>query len=126
VPALFEEAVDCVVCALEVEFCSIVEALPDGRGLIGRAGRGWDPELIGDGTVGPRFASQAGFTLVSDEPVIVDDMGAESRFWVPPVLVNHQVRSGASVRIDCPSSPLGCSPLLPHTRESLARTISTS
>jgi len=107
VPALFEEAVDCVVCALEVEFCSIVEALPDGRGLIGRAGRGWDPELIGDGTVGPRFASQAGFTLVSDEPVIVDDMGAESRFWVPPVLVNHQVRSGASVRIDCPSSPFG-------------------
>nr|WP_254531405.1 PAS domain S-box protein [Natrinema gelatinilyticum] len=51
--------------------------------------------------------SQAGYTLLTEEPVIVDELATESRFSGPDLLVDHDVRSGVSVVIGSVEEPCG-------------------
>ncbi len=63
------------------------------------AGVGWAEGLVGRAQVGIDLESQAGFTLIHDGPLIVDDLRLETRFSGPPLLHEHGVRSGMSVTI---------------------------
>ena len=47
----------------------------------------------------PNMDSQAGYTLLSEEPVVVEDLRTESRFSGPDLLLSHNVVSGISVII---------------------------
>jgi hypothetical protein len=38
--------------------------------------------------------SQAGYTLLSEKPVVVEDLSLETRFSGPQLLVDHGVTSG--------------------------------
>jgi two-component system cell cycle sensor histidine kinase/response regulator CckA len=97
---LFAETVSLVARTLGVEYCEILELLPDGDALILRAGIGWNEGYtVGMATVIPGQESQAWFTLHSDEPVVVDDLGTETRFSCPLLLHEHGVVSGMSVAI---------------------------
>src|ERR1700688_3564315 len=51
--------------------------------------------------------SQAGHTLLSKEPVIVEDLGTETRFSRPRLLHNHGVVSGMTVIIPGQERPFG-------------------
>lgn len=97
---LFAEAVSLVEQTLGVEYCEVLELLPDGDALILRAGIGWKEEYaVGRATVSAGIESQAGFTLLSDEPVVVEDLRTDARFSGPPLLHEHEVVSGISVII---------------------------
>lgn len=63
------------------------------------AGVGWKDGLVGKASVGVERASQAGYTLSVDSPVVVCDLLTETRFNGPPLLNDHGVRSGISVTI---------------------------
>ncbi len=105
--ALFDEATALVTETLKIEYCEMLEFLPDGTALLLRAGRGWKPGLVGHATVDTGLDSQAGFTLVSKEPVIVADLRREIRFHGPRLLTEHDVVSGMSVIIEGPNGPFG-------------------
>ena len=64
-----------------------------------RAGIGWKSEFVGKNVVGGEKESQAGYTLLSRMPVIVEDFEEENRFNKPEILKIHGVASGASVVI---------------------------
>jgi PAS domain S-box-containing protein len=98
---------------LEVEFCKILERQPDGNCLL-RAGVGWTPGLVGHAQVSGGLSSQAGFTLLTNEPVLVDDLRTETRFTGPLLLHDHGVTSGLSVVIQGADGPYGV--LGAHTR----------
>jgi len=83
---------------LELEYCKIMELMPDGKFIL-RAGIGWKPEFVGKQVVGGGKESQAGYTLLSMMPVIVEDFEEENRFEKPKILKIHGVASGASVVI---------------------------
>jgi PAS domain S-box-containing protein len=51
--------------------------------------------------------SQAGYTLLADKPVIVEDLRTETRFCAPPLLHDHGVVSGMSVIIRSADRPFG-------------------
>jgi two-component system cell cycle sensor histidine kinase/response regulator CckA len=51
--------------------------------------------------------SQAGFTLQSKLPIIVEDLRTEKRFQGPPLLFDHGVVSGISAIIGDPEQPYG-------------------
>jgi len=105
---LFAEAVSLVARTLGVEYCKVFELLPDGDALILKAGMGWKAEYAVDQfTVSAGKESQAGFTLRSDEPVVVEDLRTESRFIGSPLLRDHRVVSGMSVIIRGPERPYG-------------------
>ena len=67
--------------------------------LIYRAGTGWGGRLAEQGAVAVDEASQAGYALLTGEPLIVADLRKETRFRDDVLLINHKVRSGMSAII---------------------------
>ena len=112
---VLNEAVARVARTLGVEYSKVLELLPDGQALVLRAGVGWKDGLVGHATVGSGLDSQAGFTLLSKDPVVVEDLRTEQRFSGPPLLHEHEVVSGVSVIISTSAGPYGV--LGAHTRQ---------
>lgn len=107
ITALMDRAVKLLSRTLKVQFCKVLELLPDGKVLLLKAGTGWKKGLIGHAVVTAGTESQAGYTLLSREPVIVKDFRAEIRFDGPPLLHDHGVVSGMSVIIYGKDRPFG-------------------
>jgi hypothetical protein len=81
-----------------------------------RDGRlGWKEGIVGRTTVDANRDAQAGYTLLSDEPVVVEDLRSETRFRGHPLLREHGVVSGMTVIIRPGGLPFGV--LGAHTRE---------
>jgi PAS domain S-box-containing protein len=93
---VFARATATIAETLEIEFSKVLEPRPGGAELLLRAGVGWQDGLVGKATVATGLSSQAGYTLLSDVPVIVPDLREERRFSGPPLLVEHGVVSGMS------------------------------
>lgn len=111
----FERATNLVCSALDVEFSKILHQTDPGSRLTVVAARGWDSEVkVGVSTVSSRPTSQAGYTMATHEPVMLDDLSKESRFEVGASLVRYGVRSGMSVVIPDHHRPYGI--LAVHTR----------
>ncbi len=98
-PALLNQAVMLVSQTLEVEYCAILELLPDKNSMLLRAGLGWQEGLVGKATVGAGTDTQAGFTLTAGEPVVVEDTSAEFRFKPSSFLTDHGVVGGVTLAI---------------------------
>ena len=112
---LMHDATVAVAETLGTDYCKVLELSPSRDELLLREGVGWQDGLVGAATVPADRDSQAGYTLVSDEPVIVDDLRTESRFSGPDLLVDHDVVSGISVVIGSVEDPWGI--LGTHTRD---------
>ena len=104
---LFDQATQLVSEKLSVEYCKILECLPNKKELLLRAGKGWHQEVVGDATVGCSTQTQAGYTLISKAAVIVEDWTVETRFRRSPLLTTHNVGSSMSVVILAGESPFG-------------------
>ncbi|WP_336001056.1 PAS domain-containing protein [Halorientalis halophila] len=105
--ALFSTAVSAIAATLDTDSCKVLDLTAEGDELLLRAGVGWRDELVGQATVGTDRDSQAGYTLLSKEPVVVQDLTTEDRFTGPELLSSHDVRSGVSVVIGTPQDPWG-------------------
>ena len=84
----------------------MLELRPDGDLLL-RAEIGFDAGLVGHAVVPGGKGSQAGYVLLAGEPVIVEDLSAETRFQPAALLTDHGVRSGVSVAIGPRERPFG-------------------
>ncbi|MHC4523530.1 MAG: PAS domain S-box protein [Planctomycetota bacterium] len=107
VSTLMDEIVIQVAETLNVEYCKVLELLSDGKALLLRAGVGWKEGSVRRATVGTESDSQAGYTLCSSGPVIVEDLRTETRFSGPQLLLEHGVISGMSVVIQGKKGPYG-------------------
>jgi PAS domain S-box-containing protein len=118
--ALMDAVVSSVARTLGVEYCKILELLPGGKQVLLRAGVGWKKGYVGNTvlTAGPE--SQVGYTLLANEPVIVEDLPTETRFKGLPLLHEHGVISGISVIIQGQNGPFGV--LGAHTQKRSAFT----
>jgi len=95
----FNEVVTTVGQILDVEMVNILELLPGDAEMLFRAGIGWKPGLLGKATISTGRDSQAGYTLASGRPVIVENLETETRFGGQPLLQDHGVVSGITTPI---------------------------
>lgn len=97
--SVLDKAVEAASAALEVPLTKILafEDAADKLKLV--AGIGWEDGLVGAASVGIDQDSQAGFTLLANALVIVDDLQSEERFSGPALLRQHGVVSGMSIPI---------------------------
>jgi signal transduction histidine kinase/ActR/RegA family two-component response regulator/PAS domain-containing protein len=98
--AVMGKAAAIVAETLDVEFSAVLELQPGKDTLRLIAGAGWDDTVVGKRVV-PRRGTQAGYTLGSLEPVVVEDFLQEKRFGGAPWLTHSGIVSGASVAIRC-------------------------
>ncbi len=113
--AVLNEVPSFVARALEADYSNVLELLADGGTLLLRSGVGYGRELIGQAVVPSGAESQAGFTLLSNEAVVVDDLVTERRFRPSPLLRDCGARSGMSVVVSTSEGPFGV--LAVHTKE---------
>ena len=104
---LLDEAVARIRTTLDVDTCTVLELLPGGKSLLAKAGVGWDLPIAGRHVVDAGRSSQAGYTLLSSEPVIVEDVAKETRFAIAPILARHGIRCGMTVIIHGRDRPYG-------------------
>jgi len=96
--ALLNQASILVAQTLEVEYSCILELKRDNL-LCLCAGVGWKNGMIGKATFPADAKNQPGFTLTAGEPVVVEDLKAETRFGGALLLTSHGVVSGVTVAI---------------------------
>lgn len=89
-----DAAVSMAAELMGTEFSSAVLPTLKGR-LVLSSTYGWEREMIGN--LESSRSSQTGYTIERREPVVVDDYSLEERFDVPPIILEHHIRSGLSV-----------------------------
>jgi PAS domain S-box-containing protein len=94
-----DDAVKAIATTLDVEMVKILELVPGDAELLVRAGIGWKEGLVGTALVATDRSTQAGFTLASGGPVIVEELQSETRFIGHPFLHQHGVVSGLTIPI---------------------------
>lgn len=107
VACLQQETVRRVAEVFGVEFCGILELHETDHTLRPIAAVGWPAEAMDGAEIPVDSTNQAGYTLLSDEPVVVADFDQETRFGRPPLLRDHGVVSGISVVIPGHERPWG-------------------
>lgn len=103
---LFDRTMQLMLEVLPVEYAKVLQLRPN-RTLLLKAGAGWRQGLVGSAVVEADYHSQAGYTLLSDAPVIVHDLANENRFGPNALLREHGVVSGMSVVIRGDHAPYG-------------------
>ena len=111
---LMNALVQAVAKHLGVEYTKVLRHLPDRDAFLLEVAVGFDAARIGTEIVEGGTDSQAGYTLLSCEPVIVEDFDTETRFHGPALLRNEGIMSGISVIIQGDDAPYGV--LGAHTR----------
>lgn len=104
---LFNEATSHVGEGLGVPFAKVLELLPEEQRLVLRAGRGWKEGYVGKASFNSARDPQAGFTLLSKEPVIIQDARTDTRFARSSLLSDHGITSAMSVVIQGRDEPFG-------------------
>jgi PAS domain S-box-containing protein len=102
---LFAEAVSLIRATLKVDFCAMLELAPDGATFQIRDRSAWPENAPGPVPIGT--ASQPGFALLQQQPVLCADLSSETRFSTPDQLRESGVRSGIAVRVEVANEPVG-------------------
>jgi PAS domain S-box-containing protein len=111
---LMDAAIRMVAEHLGVGYAKVLRYLPCEDAFLLEAATGFDGGLVGTRKVEGGTDSQAGYTLLSCEPVIVEDLRTETRFTGPALLRDEGIVSGISVIIQGDRGPYGV--LGAHTR----------
>ena len=96
---LMHEAVAGAARMLGAEIAAVWQYLPDEDSLLLRSGIGWPDSEVGKLRYPAGEGSQAGYTLLSGAPVVVEDWDAERRFDQPNFR-GRRTGSGLSVKIE--------------------------
>jgi PAS domain S-box-containing protein len=104
---LLDEVSALIATTLSVDFSKILQVIPEENRLLLRAGVGWEKGLVGQVYVDNGPHSQGGYSLSTNTPIIVADLGKETRFQPSAILVEHGIVSGLSVIIPGRPQPFG-------------------
>jgi PAS domain S-box-containing protein len=110
---LFQAALEVTTEVLQADHAHVLELRLDGEDFIVRAARG-PTDVLDEGAIhSVSIASQAHYTLRAELPVLVRDLGAETRFRDRSLIEGYGAVSGMSVPIKDGGSPFGV--LCTHT-----------
>ncbi len=96
-----------VAQTLGVECSYVAENRPDGGGFLLIAGVGWKDGTVGRARLAGSDDCQAGYTLLTQEPVVSTDLRKEKRFSPSQLLFDHGLVSGMTVVIFGSEKPFG-------------------
>jgi PAS domain S-box-containing protein len=95
---LLDEACAQIAQTLSVNFCDVLELIPEKQQLLLRAGTGWDESMMRS-TLKLEPGSQFLYILSENRPISVVELSKEHRFQAAPILTEHEIVSGMSVVI---------------------------
>lgn len=99
---------------LEADRTGVLEFAHDRSRLVMRAGAGWPDGMVGEATVELGRRSQAGFSLLTSEPVLSNDLESEERFEVSALIRSQGLRSSINTPIAGPGDSWGVLGVFSH------------
>ena len=90
---LFDDAVGLLAKTLKVDYATLLELGIDGREFLFKAGFGWPPELVGAARMPADPNLLCGYTLLTNKPVVVENVANEGRFRPPSLIAAHGITS---------------------------------
>lgn len=107
VAELMRDAAEKVHATLAVDYTKIMMPDQGGGQFVLREGVGWREGVVGSAAVPASIGSPAGYTVLTNSPVVTWDIAHEKRFGIPPLLTEHGVVCGVIVPISGASSVYG-------------------
>jgi GAF domain-containing protein len=104
---LLSEAARLCAIGMAVNFCKILEYLPERNCLLVRAGVGWHDGVVGHRTLSADLGSPAGYALHTGKAVISNNLATDTRFRTPDILREHNVRRALNVILLGDGAPWG-------------------
>lgn len=104
---LSQEAVDLVRDTLAVDGAGLLEYQPESESFTIVAVAGAGSGSLSRSKVAGGLSSQAGYTQLSLEPIVVPDLSTETRFRPSPQMIRHGLVSDISVIVHGPVHPFG-------------------
>ena len=104
---LLNDACTHIAQTLSMDFCNVLELIPEKQRMLFRAGAGWEDSVIGRSYLDLGPDSQSSYVLSKDQPISILELSKETRFQSAPILVEHKIVSGMSVVISGRIQPLG-------------------
>ncbi|ADE16556.1 PAS sensor protein [Nitrosococcus halophilus Nc 4] len=104
---LLDETLALLARILDVAYGQVLELLPDRKTFLLRASVGFKRSIQRQATVNVEPDTLAGYTLLSLEPVIVENLSTEHRFRPESLLLEHGLASGVSLIIPGRERPFG-------------------
>jgi omega-6 fatty acid desaturase (delta-12 desaturase) len=105
--ALMQEAARLAADGLGAAFAKVLEHEPAGDTLVVRAGIGWRPGVVEHVRFPPGATSPAGYAFATGAPTFSNDLAADHRFGLPPLLADHSVRREVNVVVRGDGPPFG-------------------
>jgi PAS domain S-box-containing protein len=105
--SLLNAAADAIATTLTVDYCGILELLPNQSVLLLRAGVGWPRAWLGQAQISANHQTQEGHSLRWFCPVVTADLRLETRFSGTAFLHNRNIVSGVSIPIPGKDKPWG-------------------
>ncbi|MDZ7730147.1 MAG: PAS domain S-box protein [Natrialbaceae archaeon] len=105
IESLLEMAVEHLSDVLGTDYGTVLELDHHENVLFLRKGVGWNDEIPPVPAIENR--SQTAYTLFAESPVIVEQLGSETRFDQEAMLTNHDVSSGITALIGSKEDPWG-------------------
>lgn len=107
VEQLLQETARLTAEGLGVQFCKVLQHIPEDNNLTVVAGVGWDKGIVGVASIGADLASPAGYALRTGKPVISNHLENEERFRTPTLLAQHSIRRAMNVILQGDGKPFG-------------------
>lgn len=104
---LMHDAANLITETLDLEYARVLELEPGGTKLVLQAGAGWRDGSAQETAFEVGGDSQAGYALLSNAPVVVQDLSTETRLTDTILLERYRVLSGISVIIMGKHGPYG-------------------
>jgi PAS domain S-box-containing protein len=105
--AVLDAAAAALARTLQVEITGVAEILADRDKLILRAGVGWNDGSIGGRTGPAGRGSLVGYTALTGQTVVSEDLAADTRFEISAFLADHAPVSAMAVVIPGQEEPFG-------------------
>ncbi|MFP4616301.1 MAG: ATP-binding protein [Thiohalorhabdus sp.] len=104
---LFDRATAMLGELLGADLTKVLEWRPEEGILLLKSGTGWREGRVGSATEPDGYGSPGGYTMLTERPVIEEDLAAEMRFTPSELLDEHGAVSGMTVVIEGPEGPCG-------------------
>ncbi len=96
---ILAEACRLVGQGLGTDLAKVMELQPDKNRLLVRAGVGWRPGVVGHLTIEAEEKSSEMHAILTGQPVVCEDIDANTRWIIPGFLRDHGVKSMVNVAI---------------------------
>lgn len=99
---LLADVAETVAAIISSDFVAVLELMPGDKDLLLRAGRGFTAQSVGAFVMAVAQGDGSDYVRLvraAEVPVVTEDFGAETRFVVPRLLLDHGCASGISTAI---------------------------